>query len=132
MTESMRPDRINNTRLNVDLGERLAGDVETLRRLIQDSLAYRHRVSLGDVVRLALDALHLSLLKDLARQRPLSLLEAQTYMQITSDFLEERSCPAWLIDLYSVDGLPCVTDTPEEAAQAGRRKPRKPNRPKEG
>ncbi len=50
MTDTPVPGRGTPSRLNVELGERLAVDVETLRRLIQDSLRYRLSKILGVVL----------------------------------------------------------------------------------
>jgi hypothetical protein len=118
--------RAPSTRLNVDLGDRLAADVETLRRLIQDALPYRQRVTMADVVRIALDALHLSQIKHEAHERPLTPLETHDATAILEHLQHEPSCPAWVMASYL--GLLFKDDHPEIVSSAGkgRGKSRKP------
>lgn len=128
MSQDTGPKQGGSNRLNVDLGERLAADVEILRRRIQDSLPVRQRVSLGDVVRLALDSLHLAYLKAKSAESSLSREEATLYSLLVDEMTTNPTAPPWLVDLYSSNGHPALSSgKPGEVAKAGRKREKPKN-----
>lgn len=85
--------------LSVDLGVKLLGEVESMRRAIQDAIGPDRAVSRGDVVRLALRRLQLAILQhDAETAAGTTQQDAITlWMGVAQDIQLDGNCPSWLV-----------------------------------
>jgi hypothetical protein len=87
-------------RLNVEMGENLMAEVESLRRSIQDGLPAPRHVSLSEVVRLAIVNLALTHLRAIHAAHPLNRAELRRYSKAVGLLHTNPACPTWLSAWY--------------------------------
>lgn len=104
-------------RLTVDLGAKLLAEVEIMRRVIQDDVGPTRNVSRGDVVRLALWRLYLSMLVATAELGKNMVQNFEDYMAAWERIQGEVICPDWLIP-----GKPVEPAQPPPAKKKGGKK----------
>lgn len=108
--------------LSIDLGAKLIGVVETLRRQIQDHIGTSRSISRGDVVRLAIRRLELACLARAADDPAINAEAVMLWMDAAADLRISGTCPDFLV--------PDSADSPVLAPKNPGRKKNEPARRK--
>jgi len=98
--------------LSVDLGQKLLGVVESLRRQIQDHVGTSRSISRGDVVRLAIRRLELAFLVHQANNPELNATARILWMDAAADLRIDGTCPDFLVPGH-VD-MPVAIEEPKK------------------